>query len=48
MQGNTNPNKKVPTKEPVTPKKIYESPDKGRTVYERELGNYKTRKKIKG
>ena len=46
MQGNTNPNKKVPTKEPVTPKKIYESPDKGKTIYVRELGDYTTKKVI--
>lgn len=31
----------------IKPKKIYESPDKGKTVYERDFGNYKDKKLIK-
>lgn len=27
--------------------KIYESPDKGKTIYERDFGNYKDRKLVK-
>jgi hypothetical protein len=30
----------------VTPKYIYESPDKGKTIYRREFNNYNKRKLI--
>ena len=33
---------------PRTKEKIYESPDGGKTVYERTFGNYENRTKVKG
>lgn len=32
---------------PENSKKIYESPDRGKTVYEREFGDYSKRKLVK-